>query len=432
MKLNNKANLFKIKNNYILKSLFTYLHSQNILNLVQNDKILRSKLDITSEHYKIKTNLPKYEYIKETKIHKSIKKKHPMNEDIALIVFGQIFTGCIACIFLTYHIIYSILLIALDTFDDSNTKENYNKSSEIIINKINVSLFILLAFIITSCLLLIFYIYVKCQFDYGFKKIIKSILIITINIIHYIFEGLVIWKLVLSYQIKRDGITWFMRMDYAFIILHFLYIVFIILCTIVFFATSGRKITKSSKCILKSFNNIRINDYILPDNFNNWEKNERKNFILNNYKFFQCSESQNLNYLKDSYINEYRKNNNILTLISNEDKTIPDFIINEPGEIMLFPEHNFFKLSNKEYLFKYNDELENKIKNKDKDIMEILLKENINSIKSIITKGNKEYILLFSSPKKYNVDLSNDKEEGYLYKEKPFVEINVITKYFYE
>ena len=34
-------------------------------------------------------------------------------------------------------------------------------------------------------------------------------------------------------------------------------------------------------------------------------------------------------------------------------KIFPNFIINEPGEIMLYPEKNIYKLSNKEYLFIY-------------------------------------------------------------------------------
>ena len=45
---------------------------------------------------------------------------------------------------------------------------------------------------------------------------------IIIDLVYILYEGLVIWKLVLSYKIKADGIPWFMAMDYVFLILDFM------------------------------------------------------------------------------------------------------------------------------------------------------------------------------------------------------------------
>ena len=68
--------------------------------------------------------------------------------------------------------------------------------------------------------------------------------------------------------------------------------------------------------------------------------------------------------------------------------------MNEPAEIMINPDKNIFKLSDKEYLFKYPvGEFEIIFKNRDMNILSILSNANLNHIK-IITKKNCEYIFL--------------------------------------
>ena len=148
---------------------------------------------------------------------------------------GQCISSCTSIIFILYFLVYSILQITLDTSDGSNTKENYDKSLENIINKLNKYFFILVGCVIVSWAALFFYVYIKCSYDYGFKKKLKSIIIITINIIHFTFEGLVIWKLVISYKILEGNLPWFMKMDYAFLSINFVHILFLILCTVFFF-----------------------------------------------------------------------------------------------------------------------------------------------------------------------------------------------------
>ena len=58
-----------------------------------------------------------------------------------------------------------------------------------------------------------------------------------------------------------------MVMDYIFLILNFIYILYIFFFTLIYFTDSGRANKKEKICALKSFNGISINDYILPDNF---------------------------------------------------------------------------------------------------------------------------------------------------------------------
>lgn len=60
--------------------------------------------------------------------------------------------------------------------------------------------------------------------------------------------------------------------------------------------------------------------------------------------------------------------------------------------MILFPEKNIFKISNKNYILKYKiGELYTKFQNKNPDIIKILNKDNLNKIQ-IIDKGEYEYI----------------------------------------
>ena len=74
---------------------------------------------------------------------------------------------------------------------------------------------------------------------------------------------------------------------------------------------------------------------------------------------------------------------------------------------MLWPDKNIFKLSNKKYLFKYPiGKFEINFKNKDKNILSILLKDNLNHIQ-IITYQNIEYIFI------YELDYCKDHETDF-------------------
>ena len=64
---------------------------------------------------------------------------------------------------------------------------------------------------------------------------------------------------------------------------------------------------------------------------------------------------------------------------------------------MINPEQNLFTKLNKKYLFRYPiGEFENKFKNKDPNILDVLQKENMNYIK-IITKGNIEFVYIYEN-----------------------------------
>lgn len=390
----NNTKITNIKNNYVLKSLFCYFDYQYILKLIRNNKNLQSRLGITLDNYKNKSDSLKYAYIKNTRISKHYINNRKMPEKVKQ-VFLQIMIAGLQLMFLIPFFIYSILLVTTDTFNEKNTKDNYNKKIYNIIKIINRYLFIYDAFIIGSCLLCVFYICDDYRHDYGKKKIFKIILQILINLVNISFECLVIWKLILSYQIKKSGCTWFMVLDYLFIIINFIYISGFFYFLYEYFKNAGDLVTIYTKYILTLFNNIKIKEYNLPKNFETFPKNERKKYVLNNYKNFNIIISSEQKALINA-INEYRTDNDLPLLGICECRKIPEFLIKEPTEMMLFADQRIFKLSNKKYLFKNPvGDFNINFNRNDRNILNILLKDNLNHIQ-IITYKNMEYVYIYT------------------------------------
>ena len=398
MKNSYNADIFKISNKYLLKTLFGYIDdSIYILKLVKYNKKLQVKLGLNFQNYKDYSDLPKYSFLKKKQIQESYRHHDYSNERLANL-FEISLTSCGYCIYFTYLLIYAILLKALDTFDESNTINNYNETSKIIINKLNTFLFILVGWIVVAWALLIFFVYKNCNRDYGIIKIIKTIIIIIIDSINIIYEGLMIWKLVLSYEIKSEKIPWFMIMDYIFIFIHFFHICLLILITYLFFIESGIKINFSEKCVLTSFNNVNIKSYTLPQNFDKWSKKERKRFVADNSKKYRYNTDNRIEYEMNMLlmsINLLRRQYLLPYITIDYRRIIHNFVIKEPSEMLLYQGNKIIKLSNKEYLFKMDiNHMLNEITVKNNEILNIIRKNNLNCINYIIMNQN-YYIILF-------------------------------------
>lgn len=411
----NNAHITKIKSNYVLKTLFCYLDYPYILKLIRNNKNLQRRLGITLDNYKNKSNFLKYEYNKKTRVSKHYKRNPKISEETQKAMLNFMIL-CLQGCFLLPFFIYSILLVAKDTFTENNTKENYNKKSYNTIKIINPCLFIYDAFIIGNSLLCIFYIYDDFRHDFGKKKVFKIIFQILINLVNILFECLVIWKLALSYQIKKGGCTWFMVLDYLFIIINFIYISGFLYIIYEYIKNAGDLVTIYTNFVLVLFNNIKIEDYNLPKDFDKLPKNERKQYVLNNYKNFKTTITNQQKELVNA-INDYRRYNDIPLLGVCQCRSIPDFLINEPTEMMLFAEQKIFKLSNKKYLFKnVVGEFEINFNRKERNILNILLKDNLNHIQ-IITYQKMEYVYIYKLDVcKYHITEFKSNSSLYSYK----------------
>ena len=388
----NRGDINKITNNYILKSLFAYLKYDKILKLVNINKGLQNRLDINLDNYKEIFNFPKYEY---TKYERTFEKTNIAGGSQEWGFFFLIFliVLCVTCIFFIYSLIYSILLVTMDLFDDNNSEENFEKSSVNIIKKINACTFILDIVILPTPFLLLF-IFNKYENDYGLKKYIKAFILIIINLTHFSFEGLIIWKLVLSYKIIKGSITWFMVMDYIFIFLNFFYIIYLVFSSYIYFADCGINIKTITEIDLISFNDIKINDFSLPENFLSRNLKERKKYVLNNYSNYTYKLTSNQYYLINT-INNFRQKKRINKLRVNN--KIPNYLIDRPTELMINSGQNFFKLSDTEFLFKFQEgNFEENFEKKNENIINILSKDNLNQI-NIISKGEYEYIFIYGN-----------------------------------
>ena len=390
----NKSILSKISNDNNLKSIFSYFDSQYLLKLIQKNKEIQNRLGVKLENYKYYSNYPKYQFSIKKNYIKCDNPYHFSGEE-ELGIFGILF--CINCLHFTYVLIYAILLVCKVSFNNINgSNENFESSAKFIYI-INACLFLLVFGDLISTILLFYYGCMDNDIDFRntLQRRIRTILIIAYNSIYIIFEVLVIWKLILSYKIKEDGEIWFIILDYIFLFIHLLYIATILYWSYIYLKIFFNQFIIDTTYSIISLNNINnIIRYNVSEDFTKMSERDRKTFLLDNYKNIKYeTTSDQINLIK--IINEFRENNNLPKLLNNRLISIPYFIMNEPAEIMINPDQHFFKLSDKEYLFKYPiGEFEINFNNRDINILAILSNANLNHIK-IITKKNFEYIYIF-------------------------------------
>lgn len=421
--LNSQTKISNVKNKEILKQIFSNLEIIHILKIIKYNKAIQTKLEITQDNFKNNSDLPRYNYIiKSQKV--KIKKKRTgaiyIHENEKL-NFGVIYSNSILYgIFLLLLLIYSILLVTIDTFDESNTIDNYDQNSLDIILFLNKSLFILVANVVLSFFIISFYSCSQCTYAYGCQKYLRAFFIIFFIAIHIIFEGLIIWKLALSYDIKSVTTTWFIVLDYLFIIFHFFYILYLFVGVALFFTYLGKNIIFKTEAFLISYNKIKLNEFLLPNQFLGYNKYFRKKCISENTINFSydITEAQ-INLIK--LINTYREKYLIPDFLFKKIPKIPKDMLNLPSEAILFDYKHIFKLGNNKYMIRYPvGELEKNIINEDKELMSIISKDNLNNIHVINREPENEYIYIWEGNdvnlNDENLIIKDDNEKFKLFK----------------
>ena len=390
------TDLTNIKSQYIIIKISYFINYEHLLKLIKNNKKLQTRLGVNILNYKKKSS---YRYLTCQAIWKSEVEDNQLNiplfKQMIICLIGTI----LGFILFAYSLVFASLLVSKGDFNENNTKDDYNKHYFKIIHRINLSLFGFLAYVLIAYFFIFCFIPNTCAYDYGRKVIIRKIVMIIVGILLLLYDIIIIIKLDLSYKIKKDKITWFMICDYILIILIILYLSIIIYVIYLYFEYSGELAPEQRTIILQKFRDIKILDYKLPFNFNDFNDYQKRVFLLKNINDYVIELTKEQKALISS-INEYRKENNIDELHYIETVEFKALIFEKYTEPILNDKENIFKLSKGKYLLKYPQNIfEIRFKNRDSNIINILLNDYLNKI-IIIDKDNISYIFIFHFDKK--------------------------------
>ncbi len=287
-----------------------------------------------------------------------------------------------------------------------------------IIKKINISLFGFLFYIILSLIILCNLFNEICEFDDLKKKLLKIIPTFILIGIFLTYGSLLIYKLLISNKIKNviksisyplseiydfKKVPWYIRCDYVLIFFTFFSVIYLIIFISLYLYYAGNAIENIDKINeLIQFNNIKIMSYNLPNDFHEYDKLKKKIYLLQHFNEFKYSLTKDeIQLIK--MINKFRKKHYLPDFIYEDKESIPNLFMEPLSKIILFQNVNIFKLSNKEYLLRYHkNKFKEKFNNKNEEILNILLKEDLGKI-IIIRQGNYEYFFISESdPMDYN------------------------------
>ena len=363
-----KNKLLNISSNYILKIIFLYIKYNTSLKLIKNNKSLQTKLGFNIENYKDYSDF-------EIKIERKkivIKEAHFKSNDSGY-PFVIFFSWCYpSSIYIFYIILYLLLLLILQV-----------QTINTFIYITNICLIGLLIFSIFSYWMNYFNVINSTIEKYQLMLVAISILICVIEEILILVRLFILLKNIKAVN-RRNAV---LILDIIFLILNFIWIIIRSYHFSMF--KQFEIVEKINKYYLKRYKNIYIKEYSLPNGF---MKINKIKYIRNRAMNFEYLHSkEDLNVIRS--INNLRINNNLKALKVRTN--LPLDIINEPTKFIIYNYENIFHISDNKYLLKYKlGSFNFDFKNKNKEIMNILLNNKINTI-NIITQGKIQYILLY-------------------------------------
>ena len=412
--------ILRINSNYNKILLFTYLKYDYILKLIKYNKSTQNLLGITVKNYQTISNYDcSIKIIEIDRLNHDIKEKFltQIIKYIAHIAFHLIcstyfvikslfFRLIIGIIFLLADkILFTLFTVAISEKEDIiytivnliiikilcvvfDTKKLISEKDE---NKLNLLPEINKSFILYTFILVFFYIFLRMP---KAKHYITKYFIILTYLVFFgitcIYEYFILLKIQIIKEFDKNNISY---KDYSYlwennIVLIYTFFILIILPFLHF-------PKKVYQIYLKEFKNIKINDYLLPNDFKTTKN--KLNYLKDyaKYNLFIHTRTKEENKIIE-LVNQCRIKNGVpkIDLTYN---TLPEFILNdEISEINLLKYKTLFFLGHDKYLFKYKiGEFKNNIEqNKD-----IILKSNLNII-SVIIQNSYEYIYLFEYDKK--------------------------------
>jgi hypothetical protein len=334
-----------------------------ILKIIKYNKSLQNKIGIEKQNYKDYSNIKidsieineKFEQIE---INTVLFSFPPFILKIIRIIcccniFYKFFINLIAFLMNIFFLFYPIYIYI-----------EQEKLNIILVNFINISLFGLII--------------LRMNFIMCLCTTIHFFALLFFTLIHTLFEIIIIIK---SYYLIGKEINF---TDKLFLLINFLYIS----CQFYYIISKWPK--KNYVYHLIEYKNIKIEPYLI--NFESYKKNKQKYIsnIFGKLKYYNNLEEDMKIFRK---INNFRNKNHLPYL--EPENNLPDFIKNEISEVILFKWKNLFILPKNKYLFKYDfGKFNYYFQNNDKELIQILLKSELNRIK-IITQKNIQYILLY-------------------------------------
>ena len=228
-------------------------------------------------------------------------------------------------IFFSYTFIYAIISMILLLTNYYNLNININ-NKEISENSINIIKAINLSLIVLFALLI--YSFDKYSYTEKYYKKRNLIKMIFIDIIHCIYERLIIWKLNIESKMIKNSTSWFIKMHIIFLILNFIYILLIIDATLYYEAITIYNYPPPK--LTNFINIISVNDIILERHikYEEYPINKKSNFNFVNSKDIK-TEPIIRQFLRFARHKEIENNKNIFPLINDErEKLNIDLLIN--------------------------------------------------------------------------------------------------------